>query len=489
MLLGVSLLGCLAGLVAGLGSGPLWLDETLSVEIARLPPGELYAALRQDGAPPLYYLLLHGWMAVFGEGSTAVRLPSVLLTAVALLLAYRLSAGLAGLAGGAGRLAGGRGRLDPVAAGRTGVVVLAALPWTMRFGSEARMYQLVVVLVLAGALALLAVHRSPSRRAVLGLAAAVAGLLFTHYWSLFLLAAVALMYLPGLLRRRPAALRVAVAGGLGAVAFLPWLPTFLFQAARTGAPWADQVVAADLLRTPLVWGGGTATQRTMLALVLVPLVLLAAIRLPVARRSGAVVVVTLVLAWTSVAIGGGAYSGRYTAVVVPVFAVTAGLGALVLPGRQLPLVALAVATALGIGTGVPTNDAPRTSAGPVAAAFRASANPGELLVYCPDQLGPPVARLLGPDYPQVVYPTLEAPQRIDWVDYRARQDAADPTAVAARVDALAGDRPLFVLTEPGYRTFEGDCVRLLRAVGRLRGPVEPLFGTVGSAGPVLWRFP
>src|SRR5438105_13993746 len=44
----------------------LWLDEALSVNIARLPFGRLHAALRQDGSPPLYYVLLHGWISVFG---------------------------------------------------------------------------------------------------------------------------------------------------------------------------------------------------------------------------------------------------------------------------------------------------------------------------------------------------------------------------------------------------------------------------------------
>src|SRR5690348_16241867 len=54
-------------------SSHLWLDEALSVDIARLPLGDIPRALRHDGHPPLYYFLLHGWMSVFGEGDTAVR--------------------------------------------------------------------------------------------------------------------------------------------------------------------------------------------------------------------------------------------------------------------------------------------------------------------------------------------------------------------------------------------------------------------------------
>src|SRR5947209_5352819 len=48
----------------------LWLDESQSVAIARLPlhgPGTtLWQGLKEDGSPPLYYLLLHGWVSLFG---------------------------------------------------------------------------------------------------------------------------------------------------------------------------------------------------------------------------------------------------------------------------------------------------------------------------------------------------------------------------------------------------------------------------------------
>src|SRR5690348_10264496 len=51
----------------------MWLDEALTVNISRLPMSQLHAALNQDGAPPLYYVLLHFWTAIFGTGNVAVR--------------------------------------------------------------------------------------------------------------------------------------------------------------------------------------------------------------------------------------------------------------------------------------------------------------------------------------------------------------------------------------------------------------------------------
>src|SRR5207302_3096160 len=54
-------------------SSHLWLDEALTVNIARLPLARIPDALRHDGSPPLYYMLLHVWIAVFGAGDVAVR--------------------------------------------------------------------------------------------------------------------------------------------------------------------------------------------------------------------------------------------------------------------------------------------------------------------------------------------------------------------------------------------------------------------------------
>jgi mannosyltransferase len=44
----------------------LWLDEALTVDRARLPISRIADSVKHDGAPPLYYYLLHFWMRLFG---------------------------------------------------------------------------------------------------------------------------------------------------------------------------------------------------------------------------------------------------------------------------------------------------------------------------------------------------------------------------------------------------------------------------------------
>src|SRR5580700_5651505 len=51
----------------------LWLDEALTVDRARLPVSQIAESVKHDGAPPLYYYLLHFWMRVFGQSDLATR--------------------------------------------------------------------------------------------------------------------------------------------------------------------------------------------------------------------------------------------------------------------------------------------------------------------------------------------------------------------------------------------------------------------------------
>jgi hypothetical protein len=417
-------LGALVGVVAGLLSGPLWLDEAQSVAIARLPLAELPQALREDGAPPLYYLLLHAWIGVAGESAVAVRLPSAVLGAVALVLVHVL----------------GR-RLESPLLGRVALIVLAGLPWFSYYSAETRMYLLVVVLVELGALALLALRARPSAAAFGGVAACTAALLLTHYWSLFLLTVVGLWHLRGLLGRSAVALRVVGAMAAGSLAFLPWLPSFLYQSAHTGAPWAGPASLEALLRSTQMWANGPLAVQLYLGALYLAL-LVHVVRAPgTGRLLAALTAATLVLAWVSTAVAGGAYVGRYTAVVVPLLALALAIGVLRLPPRwQVPALAAVVLPGLVVG-GLITG-ALRTQGGEVADALAATAAPGDVVVFCPDQLGPSVTRP------------------------RARRPAAD------RLPAAGAHRPgrLGRLRGPAARGLPG-CGRAAdRRAGRRRAP-------------------
>lgn len=465
----------------------LWLDEALSVNIASLPLGDLMDALRRDGHPPLYYVLLNGWMDLFGTSDVAVRALSGLFSAAALPLAWVV-----------GRRIGGR----PLAV--ASLVLLAVSPFAIHYATETRPYSLVMLLVLAGWLLLDDALRRPTLLRLLGLAVLSGLLLVTHYWSMWLLAAVGLCLLWRAWRgpsaaedeghrgpiERASALRCALALAAGLVLFLPFLPLFLHQAANTGTPWATVVrPTAAVALTFEDFGGGDFLEARLLGMVLAVLLLLGLlgrahdgrrIELDLRTRAtvrweGIVVALTLGLALAASYVAASTYATRYASVFFPLVLVVCAAGLACFVGRVGRAAAYAVVIALGLACSVVIAvSAPRTQAGVIAEAIEADAQPGDVVVVCPDQLGPATERALDDQLEVLAYPTLGDARFVDWVDYAERNAAADPSAVAAEVVERAAGNQVWVVSSPDYRTFEGQCEALLGAISSLRpggGPV------------------
>jgi mannosyltransferase len=139
----------------------LWPDELWSWSFAADPVHELVAsASRSNSAELAYDLVLHYWMAAFGDSVVAMRMLSVLAMAGA--------AACVTLAGR--RLAGAR-------AGLLAGLVFALLPSVSRFAQEVRFYAPVVLVVTLATLLLLRALDAPSVRrwAAYGACLAVTG--------------------------------------------------------------------------------------------------------------------------------------------------------------------------------------------------------------------------------------------------------------------------------------------------------------------------
>ncbi len=441
----------------------LWLDEALSLGIARRPLPELFAALRRDGSPPLYYLLLHAWTLVAGTSATVVRALSTLLSLAALPVA----------------LLAGR-RLGGPATGRAALLLLAVSPFAVRYATETRMYALVQLLSALGLLAVLRALERPSAGRLVAVSAASGALALTHYWALFLLVATAGVLLALHRRGVPHALRVLAATGGGGVLFLPWLPVFLFQVRHTGTPWAPPPHLVDVWYSVVGWSGGGAGPAVVLTLLLTGLAVLALVghrapgqvqlRRPVDRTALALLggsVGTLVVGLLAGRVLSAGYAPRYSSVAVVPALLLAALGLRALPDRARRT-ALALAAVAGLLGALPQLvSSSRTQAAHTARLLAASVRPGDAVVYCPDQLGPAVSRLLPAGLHQLVYPSGADPELVDWVDYAQRNAAASPQAFAAGLAGTPGS--VWLVSAGGYLTFGRQCDELGQALEDLRG--------------------
>ena len=112
--------------VFALGSKGMWLDETFSVWMASHSVAEMLQwIVRIDQHPPLYYLLLHYWIALSGGTPYYVRLLSVLFGAGTIPIIYLIGK-----------------RMSGVVMGLVAAVFLALSLFNIYFAQETRMYTL-----------------------------------------------------------------------------------------------------------------------------------------------------------------------------------------------------------------------------------------------------------------------------------------------------------------------------------------------------------
>lgn len=447
-------------------SSHLWLDEALTVNIARLPLSRIPDALRHDGSPPLYYLAMHVWTSVFGSGDLATRALSATFAVATLPLIW-----LAGLRIGARRTA--------VAA----LVLLAASPFAIRFATEARMYSLLSLLAIAGFLFLQRFLERPTIGVGAGVAVASGLLALTHYWAFYLLAVVVLMLLVRARRQHDRTSLVAIGAiAAGGILFIPWLPDFAYQMQHTGTPWADLPTFNAVLDTVRAWAGGGSDAGQLLNLVFIGLAVLAVLAVaidgrrieldlrtrPGVRRLLIASIGTLVLGLVAAVALRSAYVVRYTSVVFPLFILVVAFGTLAFADGRLRVAVLTLAVLLGFAAAIPNTGNRRTEAGLVAQTLQKSAQPGDVVAYCPDQLGPSVSRLVTVPVTQLTFPDAGAPEFVNWVDYAQRNHAALTAPFAQMLDQRAGAHRVWLVWSPNYKTFGSKCSTLVDRLKLLR---------------------
>ena len=152
---------------ATLSSQSFWLDEAVAIHSARLDLGGLFHSLAHtEGNPPLYFLLLDGWMRVFGGSEAGIRSLSALFGTATIPLAYVI----------------GR-RLASPRAGLVAAALVAFSPLLVWFSQEARPYALLVLLTGVSFLLFARALERPSGRVLAGWAVASALAFATHYFA------------------------------------------------------------------------------------------------------------------------------------------------------------------------------------------------------------------------------------------------------------------------------------------------------------------
>jgi mannosyltransferase len=233
----------------------IWYDEASSWQMSRYAWPELWRSVLLNVHQPLYYILLKGWMAVFGDSAAAIRGMSVFFGLITVVLMGLFGREL--YLASAARRKGSVGSEEDPEARIFGlfVAMLVALSPVQVFASiEARMYSMGTAFAALGAWLLLRLLRSgggPGWWAAYGFS--LVGLLYSHHYGLFSVAAhvvfvgLCVLWLVGA-GETESARRLAVSFGIvGVLAALAYMPALAILRAQS------QRVLQDYWIQPLSW--------------------------------------------------------------------------------------------------------------------------------------------------------------------------------------------------------------------------------------------
>ncbi len=434
--------------------GQFWMDEAITTGISSHSLGAVPGILRHDGNPPLYYLLLHGWMTLLGTSESATH---------SLSLLFGLLTVPVGMWAG-WTLFGRR-------AGLMAAVLFAFNAWFTNYAQETRMYELMGLLGIVATVAFIQAFVHRRRRYLILFAATLALMLYTHSWGVFVVVGsiVALIPAYAVSDDRRALIRDALLAFAGAaILYVPWLPNFLYQAGHTAAPWSNRPgLGTPILISRDVLGGDRVTV-VLLAACVVGLAGFFTRRMRHTREAAVLwtlivfPIATLAVAWLGSQIN-PAYVPRYFAPVVASILLIAALGCARAGVVGIVALALSVVFLLNPASVVPPYKSDMRDVG---GEMGPRLHAGDLVVVGqPEQT--PLSWYYLPDglrYANTIGPVAD-PTYMNWVNALSRLKHANP---AATLDPLVasltpGQQLLYVrpLTE-GAQNWEAPWTQLIR---------------------------
>ncbi|MEB0224183.1 glycosyltransferase family 39 protein [Pseudomonas sp. 10S4] len=151
----------------GIAVPSVWYDEAFSLLISKEEPVQIWAITAWDVHPPLYYILLHYWLMIFGDNAVSARSLSVVADVVTLLLCIKLMS-----------------LFTTRKAMWMAALLLALLPMSVRYSQEIRMYALLGFWLMGATVALVCWCQAPDRtRFAIIYVLLMTAAFYTHYFA------------------------------------------------------------------------------------------------------------------------------------------------------------------------------------------------------------------------------------------------------------------------------------------------------------------
>jgi uncharacterized membrane protein len=247
-----------------IGTESLWVDEIYSYRQAIKPLANIIANAPSDVHPPVYYILLHWWVMLFGTSEAGLRGLSVFFAVLSIPLFFALGK-----------------RLWSPRVGVFAAFLLTISHFHIHYAQEARSYSYVVFVTILGMLAFMRLldevrsrvvsASSLSWQTILFYIGANVLLMYSHFFALFVIVAQNIFIASLVLFEKQTfarfwkqwfALQVALL-----VIFTPWLNILYWQIRVVkGGFWIDKPTVFSLVETMIEYAGSLSAAALVLPL-------------------------------------------------------------------------------------------------------------------------------------------------------------------------------------------------------------------------------
>jgi uncharacterized membrane protein len=234
----------------------IWLDEGISIAMAKLNFAQLIDKSVIDSFPPLYYLLLHYWMLLLGDSELSVRFLSLVFSVASIVVSYQLTKYL------------WQEKVALITA-----FLLAISVFHIDYAQEARMYSLLTFLSVSSFYFFLKWKDSAAKKWMFLLFLINLLFLYTHTLAVFFIAAQNIYYF--LLKKKGAIVVKSwiILQLLLLLAFLPWIQIFVLQASVwQNMVWMPAPTIRDIAGTLSTYSGSILLTLVFCVLILKALI-------------------------------------------------------------------------------------------------------------------------------------------------------------------------------------------------------------------------
>lgn len=198
----------------------MWLDEAISVNVAKFPINRIVSNFSiNDFHPPVHYWFLNIWQGLFGSGVVVMRLSSILFSLITVFLVYRIGT-----------------EIKNKKVGLWAAVLTGINPLFIYFSQELRMYMMVVMLLTGALYFFVKLNKKANWKNILGFNI-LTGLSFvTFYGSVFLIATM-LLYL--LINKK---IKLTFLNSLGLIIAIAVISPLLISQLKNSANMLNQVI-------------------------------------------------------------------------------------------------------------------------------------------------------------------------------------------------------------------------------------------------------